>query len=370
MQKNRIFSLYFPLIKKFIKPFLNLFFRTKRKIDSFYSIFLIKLEIRRNNFFKKKSNKEINLIYDLSISPLTYGDTYNFLFLCRYFLINGYRVNYFLICDAEINKNIEIFDKKKLSFFYKDLENLSQNLLNHNNCSAFFCSWEQFIIKYENKLSKQITLFEKRVLKRKRIYQLSFKMLNYLLKNSSEKTKNSILLSKKFKKDYHKNINFDFKKKYITWGLRFNKRYGANRNNNEREILETYKLFEKYLPNTKIVVISDISGAKHFKKIAKKYDLSLIFAKDFSRCFLDDVIFILNSKFHFQFKGGAPGNVSWFSNTNYIIYGTPPATEKLLFTNKHHVWEKKNQVWKTIKDYTKFDRDKVEKELSNMFLKK
>ena len=151
MQESRNHKLYLSVIKNSIKPLVKLFFRTKKKFYFFYSIILIKLEIRRNNFLKIKKNKEINLIYDLSISPLTYGDLYNFLFLCRYFLIHGYKVNYFLIDDAKINSDIKRFDINKLDFFIEDLKNLSLELLDHKNSSLNFCSWQQFARIYKKK---------------------------------------------------------------------------------------------------------------------------------------------------------------------------------------------------------------------------
>ena len=185
MQDNREYKLYFSVIKNAIKPLKKLFFRTKKNFYFFYSIILIKLEIRRNNFLKIKDNEEINLIYDLSISPLTYGDLYNFLFLCRYFLIHGYKLNYFLINDAKINSDMKRFDINNLDFFIEDLKNLSSELLDHKNSSLIFCSWEQFIRNYKKNLKNQIILFEKRIFKRKKIYHLCFKMLNFLIKNSS-----------------------------------------------------------------------------------------------------------------------------------------------------------------------------------------
>lgn len=354
-------------LKKKLKSIFNLFYKIQKKIFlNFYSIFLINLEIKRIKLLSNSQNKEINLVYDLSFAPFTYGDLYSFLFLGRYFIFEGYKLNFFLIDDVKKNKDIKYLDVKNLSFFVKELKNISLELLNHKNSSIIFCSWEEFLKSYKGTYKDKITLFQERVLDRKNIYCFSFKMLNYLLKNTSQKKIKNILLDKNFKKDYQKNINFDLQKKFITWGLRFNKFYGNNRNNSETEFVETYKLLLKFFPNKDIIVISDIAGTEYFKKISEKNNFSLIFSKDFTNSFLEDALLILNSKFHYQIHGGASATVAVFSNVRFIIFGTP-VNEKLFLRNKFSFWQMENQVFKNIKKNTKFNKTKLEIELYKMF---
>ena len=111
--------------------------------------------------------------------------------------------------------------------------------------------------------------------------------------------------------------------------LRFNKFCTQERNNSEEELIETYKLLKKYLPNKDIVIISDmIIFLNHFKKISEKYNLSLTFSKDFTKSFIEDALLILNSDCNYQFKGGATSSVAIFSNVDYIIFA-PRTYEKL-----------------------------------------
>mgnify|MGYP001246572342 CR=1 FL=1 len=349
------------------KTFLKFLSQLKKQTFYLYTIFLILVEVRKN-FSKRKVTEEVNLIYDLYETPTTYGDLYMFLFLCRYFLSVGYKVNFFFIIDLKTNFSNTKSDKDKLEFIISDMKNLVIELLDHKNSSIFFYSWEKFIKNYNHLHKNKITLFEKRVLKRKRIFNFSFKMLNYFILNTSENNKRDILLDKEFKKHYKKNIDFDFKKNYITWGLRFNKFCAQERNNTEEELIETYKLLKKYLPDKDIVIISDVNGTNHFKKISEKYNLSLTFSKDFTNSFIEDVLLILNSDFHYQFKGGGTSSVAIFSNVNYIIFA-PRTYEKLSLTNKFCFWQTKKQIFKKIRHKTRFNKYKLEFELKKMFLK-
>ncbi len=344
---------------------------------NFYSIFLINLEIIRIKLLTNFKNNEINLVYDLSCAPFTYGDLYTFLFLGRYFIFEGFKLNFILIDDVKKNKDIKYFfpqankdikksDLNNINFIIKELKNISLELLNHNNSSIVFCSWEEFLKSYKCIYKDKITLFKERVFNRKSIHFFSFKMLNYLLKNTSQKKVRDIILDKNFKKDFLKKINFDFKKKFITWGLRFNKFYGNNRNNSETEFIETYKLLLKFFPGNEIIVISDNAGTEYFKKISEKNNFSLTFSKDFTKSFIEDALLILNSKFHYQIHGGASATVAVFSNVRFIIFGSP-VLEKLFLRNKFSFWQMDNQVFKKIKKNTKFNKTKLEIELYKMF---
>lgn len=332
--------------------------------NDFYGYLITRFEISRIRSLKRYNIKSINIIYDLSVSPLTYGDFYVFLFLCRFYITEGYKVNFFLLEEINTNNDKNLVDLNFIEFFVKNLKIISSELLDKKNCSIFSISWELFTKHHINKSDEIITLFEKRVFKRKSLYNLAFKMLDTLFKTDNKKHIKHTLLNQDFKSKGYKKIDFDFAKDYVTWGLRFNKNYGFDRNNSKEEFIETYKLIKKFFPKKDIIVICDKIGTEHFRNISVKHNLHVSFSKDYSQGFMEDALFILNSKLHLQFKGGASSMVAIFSNVKYLIFGNRN-NERILFRKNLSTWQMEGQVFIPIKTQIKFNKFRLETELKN-----
>lgn len=357
-----IYKFLFDFIKKsFLKKyFIFSFYSIKNLLSRYLSLYIcfidiIKLKI--NKRINKNKNTKIILYYDLANSPSTYGDFSYVIFLARFLGDNFENKIYLKIVYGLYRKDWErIGTKKNKEKFAKELYSLSRKLSNNLYKSEFILSQDlqkDLILEKNN-----FIIFRYRLSKRKRLYKHFFNYLN-LLYLFSKKNKGWLINSSELKNYIPKDF---YKKKYSTLSLRLNNQWGLVRNTSEEQLLELLNSFFRVNKN-KLIILSDEIAKNHFKKVILNTEFSnkVIFAKDFTKSFIEDLAILFKSKAHYQQKANGIHAFVQFSNTPYLIHGLVTA-EKTFLKNNLCLWALNNQIFlkKTnfnsfLKDFYKYD---------------
>lgn len=293
--------------------------------------------------------KEVVVVYDLLVSPPTYGDFFYALMFARFFLLFKKKLNFWII-DSEFRQDaLKAFSCKERSDFVEELLWISDLLLNKDKKSATSKkTWDEALSQLNNcKGLKYVYIpFEKIVLNRGPIYIYCFNVLNNLFNNLFKQNKKeemeNFFLSLK---EILPNINVILPESpYITWQIRYSEKWGVNRNTTELEFLNIYNSLKKIYPDYEIMVISDMAGCDYFKNIAQKNNIKLLFSKDFSGSFIGDIALILNSRYFFSLRGGGIASVPVFSNIPYGFIAKP-VHEVPFAKNRFAVWSTEKQVF-------------------------
>lgn len=337
----------YKFINRKIKQHIKLF---ARMFKYFYFYFIIKLEITKINKIKDLNKYNINLIYDMSISPLTIGDAILFIMIGRFFLAKNKKINFYLILETYKNNDLEYFKSNidASNQVISTIISITKELLKDKNSNIILCDWKKFERHNARAGDNKYILFEDFVLKRKPIYKFSFNLLNFLMSNENNEIVKKTLLSNSFKHKKPNNLKFDFSKKFITYSLRYNLYYGNNRNDSDKAFLEITKILKKTFPKHSLVIISDENTKIYFNKLAQKNNMkNIYFCKSETNSFIEDCMFILNSDFHFQVNGGASSIVAMMSCTPYLIMGEP--NHEFFFEgNKMTCWQNNKQHFQKI----------------------
>lgn len=315
----------------------------------FYEKIIIYNEIKK---LEKLINKNIDIVYDCSVSALTLGDFCDFAMVARFF--------------KKKNLNIRIIfinDKFRDKYYRKNLQKAQLRLNEYKiilksflgpKTSIINCNWHDY---KDDRFDKNFTFFNSNVISRKPIYHHCFNFLVTILKKEKKKFLNSFLLSKK-NFFLNKKINLP-KKNYISLGCRYDptsKKGLLNRNLKEEEFLKIIKKISIKFRSYKIMIVCDENGKKFFKKIAKKNKLNLLFSKDFSNSFVEDGKIILNSKFFIQFLGGGIITFLIYSKLNFLWFSRPQNHHVVFSKNKYSFWHNNQNIYSEIlkRDFDKF----------------
>ena len=284
------------------------------------SLYICSLDIIKLKFFKrvnKNKNTKIVLYYDLANSPSTYGDLRYAIFLARFLGANLENKIYLKIVYGLYRKDWErIGTKKNKEKFAKELYSLSRKLSNNLYTSKFILTHDldkDLILEKDN-----FIIFRSRLSKRKRLYKHFFNYLNllYLLNKTN---KGWLINSSELKQYIPKGF---YKKTYCTLSLRLNNQWGLVRNTSEEQLLELLNSFFRINKN-KLIILSDEIGKNHFKKVIlnTEFKNKVLFAKDFSNSFIEDLAILFNSEAHFQHKANGIHAFVQFSNIPYLVHG-------------------------------------------------
>lgn len=297
---------------------------------------------RKNNFFvqlirKKYAQKVANdlniklahryhktiiVSYDIHASPPTMGDFLTVAMLARYFCKQGINVHFYLI-DSEPNKKWEILDSTEKKELFDFMENVVRIFLSSTSYQYKQLSWKKFnkILKENScavKEKRHLVLQSEKVFRRKPIYSDAFNVLNFLTSKNSEEFLIELLLDTEDFSKYsiiEKFISTGF----VTWHLRYNLKWGTNRNLSPEQVQQFLIRIEKENPGKKIIIISDKKGADHYKNMPILISENILFSKDFADNFFNDSWLILKSDGYYQYRGGGIAMIAIFSKIKYQI---------------------------------------------------
>ena len=326
----------FLFIYKIIFKLKNIFIRILKK---YYVNYLLNIETRLINKAFLSNNKKITIVLDEKVTALAYGEYINFLFLCRYFILNNQTIAIYFIND-EYRKDFEDLNHTSpVQAFLKDKLKLIE-LVVKENYTVEIKTWNDFKQLRFNDLD--FILLKKLVKSRKPIYNLSFNLNSLLLKKTSKNFIDKFLLT-------NKNTTFDFinkleNEKYITIGVRYNNSWRVNSNNTLNQINILINTINNYFSNIDIVILSDKEGCNFFRNSINNNFNNCNFSDDLHPGFIGSLSLILNSKYYFQFNGGGIATGAIYSKIPYII--SQPLINEFMF-KKFRIapWSQENQFF-------------------------
>ena len=310
----------------------------------FLSRFMKKYHERRNAFIIKNKIKEncvgVTIVYDNLVSPPTFGDFFTVAMFCRFFAVKNLEVNLFIFNDGFRNDWKHINSPEK--FVHEQIKIV--NSVNHNKLiNVRVLGFEEFKNRYSLIIESQKNSFffsRNKSLKRRKIYDSIYNILNILMANECLEFKRIFLLSERsFSLSIGKK---NFPLGYVAWHCRYNERWGSDRNLSKLQFIDYYSRIRMRFSNMPIIIVSDVSGCMYYKKIAVDHSLNLSYSKDFTKNFLEDVALVLGSSFYFQLRGGGIGMAAIFSNIPYEIID-PCSNESPWDHPKFSSWANPNQ---------------------------
>ena len=305
-----------------IKTFLIL--RTSKLYNKIYSN---RISIRVLNFFRKSivifayfqilkeiKKKNVLIVFDCSISPPSFGDFFYVVMFARFFQILGKNVN-FVIISGQYRSNWPRFkSKKEILNHIKFMKKIIKLYLNSNKLNVKEVDWNQFSKKYISNKNDFLIPFKNRVLARNRIYFHTHNFLYFSYKYNKEIFSRLLLSKKNYSKIKIKKIN----EPYICFHSSRPEKKSSSKDIHYKEFVLIIKKLKEIYKNYKIVVVSEKSGCRNFKKISKKNKLDCMFSKDICSDLISDLKLIMYSKAYYQYKGGGIGNP--------ILYSDHPST--------------------------------------------
>jgi len=287
-----------------------------------------------------ESKIPIYIYYDRDVSPPTYGDFIYYAFLYRFIGLQDANCT-FVIIDSRTNPEWD--ENKPFINELKKHQDLIIDLLSDSDKTRVIQLKERknkVFIKEKNSYS----LFQSQFDDFEGLHIYMFNFFNHIDISNNDK----FLLSKN---DIINKVDLNYSLinngiPYISFQYRFNIEYGDDRNLSEKEFLRIYNKLKNSFPQMSIMIVSDKHGCDNARLWGKKNKLNLLYSKDYSSNFLEDIALIANSDFYFQFKGGGIGLfVAAISDLNqvqtWIFYGKNeiPVTKNKVFN-----WLKNNQI--------------------------
>ena len=266
---------------------------------------------------KLKKEKNIVIVYDLSCSPDTYGDFFQYIFLLRYFELLKKKV-FFIILNDKL-KYCRVNKKNSLSYL-NQLRKIIKKFSLKKDTEIIFTDYSFFKKKFLD--NKNFILYKSKVVKRISIFQNCFNLINVIFSTLNKKVLNKILLKNKIK--FLKNI-INIPKNYIAIQARHlsksEKKYNnldIRKNINISNLKYLINLILKKRKNINLMIIST-QGSNFFKKKHKIKSNKIFFSNSFAKNYLETGFLILNSKLFIAHNGSGIGLFAIFSKVPYII---------------------------------------------------
>ena len=178
-------------IIKYFWKFLPGTYRSDSLKNTIYKFLISYLETLKIKFHKKKI---INIIYDFSVSPPTYGDFIYILMVSKYFKLKNYKTRIIIINGEYRTQTWQRIKKKYYNQKVIELKNLAKSFKTHDQIEIK--KWKDFYRIYYQKSNLEEFFFKDRVFLRKRIYSHSFNFLNLILKKGNAQFLKKFLLKK------------------------------------------------------------------------------------------------------------------------------------------------------------------------------
>ena len=294
-------------IKKLIRKILV-------KIPIVRDIITYRERYRKRTFEKKESVRILNslnvfgvqkvaIVYDYSISPPTFGDYFDVVMLARYFVTLEINVD-FVIIDGQYREDWRLSDKKTQNEMKLMHLKTAKLILDKSYTNIEVLQWTEFKKKYFDLADSQFCFPGRDGILARTIplYAHAYNVTNYLCADHDKDFIDKFLLSYEMLIDKVK-VKMPTKP-YITWGCRYSKLWGKERNLTESEFLKIYLVLRSLYPNHEIMVVSDMIGCEYFKSIASQNNIQCLFSKDYSNNLFNDGVLILGSAYFYILRGG------------------------------------------------------------------
>ena len=304
----------------------------KNKLRYFSVYFYYKTNIERIVRYK---DQIIYIVCDNRISNPTYGDFLYFAYLSRYFVLKGIEVKFIFLEDD--NKEWKKYlPDKEIRNFKKEQIILINNIGKIKKKNIYFSTYKDLL---KIKSNKHKIIFKDKVFSNIQIFDRLLDFLNIVMSYENKKFLQKFLLNKKEFSTPKKILKI---KPYISWHLRYNKKWG-NYNNSKPEVKLIFNKLNSRFKNKKIIIISDRDGCNFAKKILKK-NKNIYYSKDVTTNFFEDMILLVNSDFYFQYKAGGIYNVALFSTVPYKVIAFPSPFNEAWNKEKFVSWQLKTQL--------------------------
>jgi hypothetical protein len=336
---------FFLKMDVYVKGVINIIYYFIQAIKNRIRFFSVNLYFK--NFLKKKiksKNKKILIIFDDKTNNPTYGDFLFFIYLARFFVLKNFEVHFFFFNDSNKNWN-KLLNFDEIKKFKNEQINLVKKIGKIKSKNIHLTTFEKF--KNNNYVNSNI-IFEKQVIARIQIFDMILDLLNIILSYENSEFLNKFLLNKK---QFRTPLLISKLKPFISWHIRYNEKWGTY-NNSANELKFIFKKLRSSFRNKKIAIISDKSGCDFAKKYLNDTK-NVVFSKDITNNFYEDIILSLNSNYYFQFKAGGFLFVSVFSSLPYrvIDYPSPnflPWSKKKYFSwilnNQHRIYRNISKI--------------------------
>ena len=312
---------------------INFIILTLKNKLRYFSVYLY----YKNNIEKiaRYKNQIICIVCDNRISNPTYGDFLYFAYLARYFVLKGIKVKFIFLEDNNKKWKKYLPDKEIINF-KKEQIILINKIGKIEKKNIYFYTYKDLLKIRSNKYK---IIFKDKVFSNIQIFDRLLDFLNIVISSENKKFLQKFLLNKKEFNTPKKILQI---KPYISWHLRYNKKWG-NYNNSEQEIKVIFNKLNSKFKNKKIIIISDYDGCNFAKKILKK-NKNIYYSKDVTTNFFEDMILLVNSDFYFQYKAGGIYNVALFSTVPYKVIAFPSPFNEAWNKEKFVSWQLKTQL--------------------------
>ncbi len=296
-----------------------------------------------------KKNKVI-LVYDNICSPPTYGDFLYVMFLAQYIRSHGVDLLMVLTKGDYRDDWNPLHTQGKTEWFLHEQLSVARFILGES-ANIKTMDWAEFEKEVMNSTERHLVLFSNYIFSRKRIYHFCFNVTNILIsKAPQEQIKCTLLRCNELHEKYITGRVHDKSppENYISLACRRNEIWGQDRNLSDTDFKALILTISKSRPDMPIVIISDALGCNYFKALVRDelVDLSqkILFSKDYTNSFLEDLSLALKSKAYIQLVGGGMSSPIWFSDTPYFIVQRL-AHEFMWKRNSLTSWSNSSQVF-------------------------
>lgn len=306
--KNLVYRLPFGLSGIFTRPYDRIVGGRRQKIRTARKF---SREVTAHNL----NSRVVNVVYDNYASPPTIGDFLLVVMLARH-LSSLARSVHFTIISGEYREDWDDASRGAQAALLQLQITIAKNLLQPQRCVVNECSWSAAGSELFGG-GDSFTFGKELVSTRLPIYNHSFNTLNRLLANQSPVTVDKCLLWPGQLAPFGGFRVPD--RRYIAWHARYSASWAPERNLTPEQFFQVAVFLKEFYPDHDHMIISDQGGCDHFRRLARRDGLELLFSRDFSTGFLGDAELTIRSDLYLQFLGGGIGIVPMFSRTPYVI---------------------------------------------------
>jgi hypothetical protein len=319
---------------------------------------------RKRTFEKKESIRILNsldvfgaqktlIVYDYSISPPTFGDYFGVVMLARYFVTLEINVD-FVIIDGQYRDDWGLCDKKSKSEMILMHIKTAKLILDKSYSNIEILQWMEFKEKYFDLVDSKLCFPVRDGILTRTIplYTHAYNIVNYLCAEHDKDFIDKFLLSHEMLID---KVEITMPTKpYITWGCRYSKVWGKERNLTEIEFLKIYQRLRNLYPDHEIMIVSDMIGCEYFKRIASQNNIQCLFSKNYSNNLFSDGVLILGSTYFYILRGGGISVFPQFSRVphervTYLMH------ESIWSDGRGASWASNDQVYRPLLPGKQFD---------------
>ncbi len=272
-------------------------------------------QARRINHAIDAEVRQVCIVYDCAVCPLTFGDYLNFIMIMRYLSERGTGAILYIV-DGDI------FPKHRAFMSDMEIEGFLQGMV---DIGRVLLPYPEAQVRRVHDLSEVRQLSDSqdtyvvcawRTRNKRPLFHHGFSIFNHLMASASSDTQDRVLLS------YSDLVSVaplvDISTPYIAWHARYSENTDPSRNLTTEEFLGIYKILRDCHPNHAILLVSDEVGCRHYSELIREHDLGrIVLSKDYSSTILGDAALILQSDLYCVLRGGGISCVALMSRLPY-----------------------------------------------------